>query len=263
MTCECYRVAGWSSSVARRAHNPKVVGSNPAPATRKIKGFRFSSEAFFRKRDLFPPLSPLSKYPSVRRDSAHLPGRADVTGTLRRKASRPVPLSPVFAGDALRHYGMGSRPGATGRPPAQTALTKMPCRKRKDSRMIILYSVPLLFFCRRLLLLEQILDTLQGNAQLRGRRERFRDLAARYDHKDIFITARIPQQDRQAIAVMQDGAASAEHLLGVRVFIVAGAGVPLPPAARDSTGRRKLLPALPSSPPSPGVSGPAGPIAST
>ena len=28
--------AGWSSLVARRAHNPKVVGSNPAPAT-KIK----------------------------------------------------------------------------------------------------------------------------------------------------------------------------------------------------------------------------------
>ena len=27
--------AGWSSSVARRAHNPKVVGSNPAPATIK------------------------------------------------------------------------------------------------------------------------------------------------------------------------------------------------------------------------------------
>ncbi len=26
-------VAGWSSMVARRAHNPKVVGSNPAPAT--------------------------------------------------------------------------------------------------------------------------------------------------------------------------------------------------------------------------------------
>ena len=25
--------AGWSSLVARRAHNPKVVGSNPAPAT--------------------------------------------------------------------------------------------------------------------------------------------------------------------------------------------------------------------------------------
>ena len=26
--------AGWSSQVARRAHNPKVVGSNPTPATK-------------------------------------------------------------------------------------------------------------------------------------------------------------------------------------------------------------------------------------
>ena len=29
--------AGWSSLAARRAHNPKVVGSNPAPATKGIK----------------------------------------------------------------------------------------------------------------------------------------------------------------------------------------------------------------------------------
>jgi len=29
------RVAGWSSLVARRAHNPEVAGSNPAPATGK------------------------------------------------------------------------------------------------------------------------------------------------------------------------------------------------------------------------------------
>ena len=29
--------AGWSSPVARRAHNPKVVGSNPAPATNFLK----------------------------------------------------------------------------------------------------------------------------------------------------------------------------------------------------------------------------------
>ena len=28
-------IAGWSSLEARRAHNPKVVGSNPAPATLK------------------------------------------------------------------------------------------------------------------------------------------------------------------------------------------------------------------------------------
>src|SRR5450432_162288 len=28
--------AGWSSLAARRAHNPKVVGSNPTPATTSI-----------------------------------------------------------------------------------------------------------------------------------------------------------------------------------------------------------------------------------
>ena len=31
----CCNSAGWSSLEARRAHNPKVVGSNPAPATMK------------------------------------------------------------------------------------------------------------------------------------------------------------------------------------------------------------------------------------
>ena len=31
-------VAGWSSLVARRAHNPKVGGSNPSPATKQIQG---------------------------------------------------------------------------------------------------------------------------------------------------------------------------------------------------------------------------------
>jgi hypothetical protein len=41
MTCACYSPshhhnAGWSSSVARWAHNPEVAGSNPAPATRTI-----------------------------------------------------------------------------------------------------------------------------------------------------------------------------------------------------------------------------------
>src|SRR5438034_10028084 len=29
-------LAGWSSLAARRAHNPKVAGSNPAPATNQI-----------------------------------------------------------------------------------------------------------------------------------------------------------------------------------------------------------------------------------
>ncbi len=32
-----FNIAGWSSLEARRAHNPKVVGSNPAPATKVRK----------------------------------------------------------------------------------------------------------------------------------------------------------------------------------------------------------------------------------
>ena len=36
------KVAGWSSQVARQAHNLKVVGSNPAPAT----NFPFTSSQY-------------------------------------------------------------------------------------------------------------------------------------------------------------------------------------------------------------------------
>ena len=32
----CFGDAGWSSPVARQAHNLKVVGSNPTPATTKF-----------------------------------------------------------------------------------------------------------------------------------------------------------------------------------------------------------------------------------
>ena len=44
-------IAGWSSSVARRAHNPKVVGSNPAPATKNPEGCAFG--IFLWKSRLF------------------------------------------------------------------------------------------------------------------------------------------------------------------------------------------------------------------
>ena len=52
--------AGWSSLVARRAHNPKVVGSNPAPATtNKIKGLDAKSKPFFMpKKKSIPTLFP-------------------------------------------------------------------------------------------------------------------------------------------------------------------------------------------------------------
>ena len=39
--------AGWSSPVARRAHNPKVAGSNPAPATKKSSWPVFRPFAFY------------------------------------------------------------------------------------------------------------------------------------------------------------------------------------------------------------------------
>ena len=40
-------IAGWSSLVARRAHNPEVVGSNPAPATKHAQlGGHTASELF-------------------------------------------------------------------------------------------------------------------------------------------------------------------------------------------------------------------------
>ena len=43
--------AGWSSPVARRAHNPEVAGSNPAPATnnnaRRNVARRVSGPLFF------------------------------------------------------------------------------------------------------------------------------------------------------------------------------------------------------------------------
>src|SRR5664280_2389194 len=46
--------AGWSSSVARWAHNPEVAGSNPAPATKKVQVkdlLLFAARALFRGAD--------------------------------------------------------------------------------------------------------------------------------------------------------------------------------------------------------------------
>ena len=39
--------AGWSSLAARRAHNPKVTGSNPVPATSFEKTVQMKIWAFF------------------------------------------------------------------------------------------------------------------------------------------------------------------------------------------------------------------------
>jgi hypothetical protein len=44
--------AGWSSPVARQAHNLKVIGSNPIPATKidPVDQAQASSAGFFRGR---------------------------------------------------------------------------------------------------------------------------------------------------------------------------------------------------------------------
>ena len=39
-------IAGWSSPVARQAHNLKVGGSNPPPATKYLQGFERNLKAF-------------------------------------------------------------------------------------------------------------------------------------------------------------------------------------------------------------------------
>ncbi len=57
-------IAGWSSLVARWAHNPKVTGSNPVPATILIADLRL------RNADLF--YNPKSKIPNRHGDVAQL-----------------------------------------------------------------------------------------------------------------------------------------------------------------------------------------------
>jgi hypothetical protein len=55
--------AGWSSPVARQAHNLKVVGSNPTPAT--IMSARILARSFDRAKIVLAQ--------TVRSESGHLP----------------------------------------------------------------------------------------------------------------------------------------------------------------------------------------------
>ena len=51
-------IAGWSSLVARRAHNPEAVGSNPAPAT---KCSSRPMGGFFVAWSSLPPFGPITR----------------------------------------------------------------------------------------------------------------------------------------------------------------------------------------------------------
>jgi hypothetical protein len=56
-------VAGWSSPVARRAHNPKARGSNPLPATKIDQGFAEMHSLFLlaQQEGMFNPASAARK----------------------------------------------------------------------------------------------------------------------------------------------------------------------------------------------------------
>ena len=83
-----HRNAGWSSQVARRAHNPEVAGSNPAPAT------------------LSDPLMERG-YVSVRRRRCHLPLPELPGGAIRGRAGAR-PRSGLAPGAAVRGRGQQS-----------------------------------------------------------------------------------------------------------------------------------------------------------
>ena len=85
-------IAGWSSQVARWAHNPKVTGSNPVPATILI------ADLGLRIADLFSIRDPKSKirngYGDVAQLGEHLICIQGVAGSI------PV-ISTSFSGTSL------------------------------------------------------------------------------------------------------------------------------------------------------------------
>lgn len=58
-------IAGWSSLVARRAHNPEVVGSNPAPATKNLQLVGLVGELFLFRDRVFGTVFNLSNKISI------------------------------------------------------------------------------------------------------------------------------------------------------------------------------------------------------
>src|SRR5207244_9276076 len=87
--------AGWSSLVARRAHNPKVVGSNPTPAT---------SRGGWCSMHRPPRVKPVRLKPMVAGstlfDRLIKPNRADILAAVRRHKGRSIAVfGSVARGD--------------------------------------------------------------------------------------------------------------------------------------------------------------------
>jgi hypothetical protein len=87
--------AGWSSLAARRAHNPKVAGSNPAPATKNEKSRPQRGRLFhFRYRDQDLVLRRKQVHPQPQRR-----GSVAISGKSNRSALRggrnPAPATDI------------------------------------------------------------------------------------------------------------------------------------------------------------------------
>ena len=115
-------IAGWSSLVARRAHNPKVVGSNPAPATTKRS--EEIQDAFLFCISLKTPPSP---YAASRRNRQRRQNREKGGGLSAGAAIE----GNMFAGQGKAWYSKGDKADRTavgGRP---VKIPRQLCRKRR------------------------------------------------------------------------------------------------------------------------------------
>ena len=86
--------AGWSSPVAREAHNLEVVGSNPAPATSAPRSYSITTEGFFhapaeRRGRLSAEIARVCDLPSTFGVSAR-------TSRATRRIHALGPLTPRF-----------------------------------------------------------------------------------------------------------------------------------------------------------------------
>ena len=91
----CYhQTAGWSSLVARWAHNPKVGGSNPPPATNICNHLGPLSRAAFSILSVSCPCSPWGREPSL---NAHERSKSPKKANRRRKlVITPVAVEKLF-----------------------------------------------------------------------------------------------------------------------------------------------------------------------
>src|SRR4051794_22702269 len=92
--------AGWSSLAARRAHNPKVVGSNPTPATKK-----FGIEPPRRAGGIFEPQYSLRKFC----DALFARAEGLLQNAMRRYGFFATPCSSALHRSVYVHPGDSSR----------------------------------------------------------------------------------------------------------------------------------------------------------